>query len=166
MGNNLLLAVDDSDASMRAATYVGETVGTHTGFSIYLFHVLPPMPPELLEFGGSENPQEEETLSKQLREDQSKWIAQAKETAQPLFEKTKRVLQQHHVAPNKIHCEFSTSIHRPDVVRDLLEAAQNLQCETIVVGRNAFPSFKEMVHTHIGEELVKKGHGFTIWVVE
>ncbi len=166
MGNNLLLAVDGSEASRRAARYVGETVGTHTGFSIYLFHVLPSMPPELLEFGGSENPKEEETLSKQLREDQSKWIAQAKEAAQPLIENIKGELQQHHISPNKIHCEFSTSIHRPDVARDLLEAAQNLQCQTIVVGRNAFPSFKEMFHTHIGEELVTKGHGVTIWVVE
>ena len=166
MSSNLLLAVDDSDASVRAATYVGETVGTHTGFSIYLFHVLPSMPPELLEFGGSENSKEEETLSKQLREDQAKWIVQVKEAAQPLFEKAIAVLQQLHVSPQKIHCEFSTSIHRPNVVRDLLEAAQNLQCETIVVGRNAFPSFKEMFHTHIGEELVQKGQGLTIWVVE
>ena len=166
MGNNLLLAVDGSDASMRAVTYVGETVGLHTGFTIYLFHVLPSLPPELLEFGGSENPKEEDTLSQQLREDQSTWIAQAKEAAQPLIEKTKEELQQHHVSPNKIHCEFSISIHRPDVVRDLLETAQNLQCETIVVGRNSFPSFKEMFHAHIGEELVQKGQGFTIWVVE
>ena len=166
MGNNILLAVDNADDLTRTLTYVGETIGAHTGFTIYLFHVLSPMPPELLEFGGSENPNEEETLTKKLREDQSKWITQAKEAAQPLFEKAKAVLQQHHVSPQKIHCEFSTSIHRPDVVRGLLEAAQNFQCGTIVVGRSSFPSFKEMFHAHIGEELVQKGQGFTIWVVE
>ena len=166
MEHHLLVAIDDSDASQRAVAYVGDTIDGHAGFSIYLFHVLPPFPPELLEFGGSENPQEEEALTQQLREDQAKWIAQAKEAARPLFENAKAVLQQHHVAPHKIHCETSASVHRPNVVRALLEAAHDYHCRTIVVGRNAFPSFQEMFHAHIGEELVQKSQGFTIWVVE
>jgi K+-sensing histidine kinase KdpD len=51
-------------------------------------------------------------------------------------------------------------------VRDILESAQKLHCGTIVVGRDTFPSYKEMFKKHIGEELVQKGQGFAIWVVE
>ena len=62
--------------------------------------------------------------------------------------------------------EVSPSVHRPDIVRDILESAQKFHCGTIVVGRDTFPSFKEMHMKHIGEELVQKGQGFAIWVVE
>ena len=61
---------------------------------------------------------------------------------------------------------FAESIHRPDFVRELLETAHKQNCGTIVVGRESYPSFKEMFHHHVGEELVRKGQGFAIWVVE
>ena len=61
---------------------------------------------------------------------------------------------------------FAESIHRPDFVRELLETAHKQNCGTIVVGRESYPSFKEMFHHHVGEELTRNGQGFAIWVVE
>ena len=163
---NVLIAIDKEDPSLRAVEYVGEMVGDRKGFSLYLFHVLPPFPPELLEFGGSEDPKKEEALTKQLREDQARWIADAIEAAHPLFLRAKETLQWNHVPMELVCNEVSPSVHRPDIVRDILEAAKQFKCGTIVVGRDTFPSFQEMYRKHIGEELVQKGQGFAIWVVE
>ncbi len=49
---NVLVSVDASEASMRVMIYVAEMIGAHRQCRVYLFHVLPPIPPELLEFGG------------------------------------------------------------------------------------------------------------------
>lgn len=163
---NMLIAIDKQDPSLRAVEYVGEMVGDRKGFSLYLFHVLPPFPPELLEFGGAEDPKKEEALTQQLCEDQARWVADAIEAAQPLFLRAKETLQWSHVPMEMVCNEVSLSVHRPDVVRDILESAKKFHCGTIVVGRDTFPSFQEMYKKHMGEELVQKGQGFAIWVVE
>jgi hypothetical protein len=56
----MLIAVDDPEASYRAVTYVGNIISGCEGFRMCLLHALPPLPRELLEFGGSEDPQQEE----------------------------------------------------------------------------------------------------------
>ena len=163
---NVLVSVDASEASIRALIYVAEMIGVQRRFRVYLFHVLPPIPPELLEFGGAEDPEKERLLSEELKKAQSCWIDGAKKEAVPILESAKRILYNAGVAPEMVRTEFCTSIHRPDVVRDVLEAASKWGCGTIVVGRHAFPWLKEKFGHHIGEGLVRKGQGFAIWVVE
>jgi hypothetical protein len=51
----LLVVLDDSVASRRAVKYVGKFVGKRRGFRVCLVQVLPPLPPELQEHGGSED---------------------------------------------------------------------------------------------------------------
>jgi nucleotide-binding universal stress UspA family protein len=161
-----LLGIDDSEATLRTVAYVAEIIGSQKGFHVVLLHVLPPIPPELLEFGGSEDPQTEQRLDAELKKDQAQWIEQAKQAAKPLVEKVKGIFLRVGVSADMIITVFAESIHRPDFVRELLETAHKQNCGTIVVGRESYPSFKEMFHHHVGEELVRKGQGFAIWVVE
>jgi nucleotide-binding universal stress UspA family protein len=161
-----LVGIDDSEATLQTVSYVAETLGPQKGFYVVLLHVLPPTPPELLEFAGSEDPKTEQRLDEELKKDQAQWIEQAKQTAEPLIEKVKGVFLRVGVSADMITTVFAESIHRPDFVRELLETAHKQNCGTIVVGRESYPSFKEMFHHHVGEELVRKGQGFAIWVVE
>ena len=75
----ILLAVDESENSHRLVQYVGSLLGRTSDVSITLFHVLKPMPRELLEHGGSENPVAEAQLSVQLRDEQEAWIRKERE---------------------------------------------------------------------------------------
>jgi len=161
-----LVGIDDSEATLRTVSYVADTLGPQKGFQVVLLHVLPPIPPEFLEFGGSEDPQAEQRLDAELKKDQARWIEQAKQAAKPLVEKVKGIFLRVGVSADMITTVFAESIHRPDFVRELLETAHKQNCGTIVVGRESYPSFKEMFHHHVGEELVRKGQGFAIWVVE
>jgi hypothetical protein len=52
----ILLAVDESENSRRVARYVGSLLRQTPDVALALFHVLKPMPRELLEHGGSEDP--------------------------------------------------------------------------------------------------------------
>ena len=65
LDKSILVSVDDSDESIRVVQYVADIVGAREGFRIRLFHVLPPLPPELLEFGGAESPQRERSLDRE-----------------------------------------------------------------------------------------------------
>jgi len=65
-----------------------------------------------------------------------------------------------------VSATFSSSIHQPDVAREILEAAKNWNCGTLVVGKRAHSWLNELTAKHVGEELVRKGEGFAIWVVE
>jgi nucleotide-binding universal stress UspA family protein len=81
LDTRLLLALDGSDASRRAVKYVAKFVARRKGFRICLVHVLGPLPPELLEHGGSEDPSKEAQLERELKVEQGRWIATAKKTA-------------------------------------------------------------------------------------
>jgi hypothetical protein len=52
-----MIAIDDSEHSARALRYVGTLLRDTHDVQITLFHVLKPMPRELLEHGGSRIPQ-------------------------------------------------------------------------------------------------------------
>lgn len=52
---------------MKAVAYVAKIVRGREAIHICLFHVLPPIPPRLLEFGGTEDPQKEQVLSVELK---------------------------------------------------------------------------------------------------
>ena len=52
--HRLLLAIDDTAATERAVAYVANVARGNPEFHVRLFHVLPPIPPGLLEHGGHE----------------------------------------------------------------------------------------------------------------
>ena len=164
-GKTFLVGVDDSDSSVRSVSYVAEMIGAQEDYQIVLLHVLSPIPPEFLEFGGAEDPATEQKLEETLKKEQAHWIEEAKKAAEPILENAKTILYRVGVLPGMVSAVFSQSIHRPDIVRELLETAQKQNCGTIVVGRESYPSFKEMFHHHVGEELVQKGPGLAIWVI-
>ena len=72
--DKLLIAVEDSEASMKAVAYVSQMMRGREHIQICLFHVLPPIPPKLLEFGGAENPNKEKILSTDLKVAQAQWM--------------------------------------------------------------------------------------------
>lgn len=161
-----LIAVDDSDASMRAVQYVADSIGGQDGFQVFLFHVLPPFPPELLEFIGSSDPKEEARMQTAQKEEQAEWLKKAQKAEQPLFKKARAILLEAGFPARKVTGEYCSSVHQQEIPSDILETARAKQCHTIVVGRESFSGLKRFLRRHIGDELIRKGQGFTIWVVE
>jgi nucleotide-binding universal stress UspA family protein len=166
VNKRILLAVEDSEDSNRAVVYVATMVGKQPGVAIRLFHVLAPMSPELLETPGSENTAVEEKLEEDLEASQSRWLEMAEQAAQPVFAKAKAILSGAGVPAEVIETQICTSTSTQDRVADILEEAQASQCSTIVVGRKSFSRLKELFRHHVGDELVQRAQGFTVWVVE
>src|SRR5919198_5611792 len=94
---NMLIAVDDSEESYRAVAYVGSIIGGRTDCRVSLLHALPPLPRELLEFGGTSDPQQEEQEEGHIKAEQARWIEAVAQAAEPIFTRAKRLLQEANV---------------------------------------------------------------------
>jgi K+-sensing histidine kinase KdpD len=127
---------------------------------------LTPLPPELREFRGAENGEEEVKLERELTDKQEALITRSESEAWPALERAKSILKKAGMPAEAIETEFWTSVNRGDLANDILEAGRLNDCRTIVVGRESFSWLQEMFHHRVADELVRKGQGFTLWVVE
>ncbi len=164
--HGILVALDDSEASQQALRYVAHMTQGRSRFRLRLLHVLPSVPPALLEHGGSADPVKEAELDRELREARQQWIAQAEQEAQPLFERAKEQLEAGGFDSADIETECRASISGQAVARDCIEAARDSGCRTVAIGRSMLPWYREVLHKHPCDELVKHGDGLTIWIVE
>jgi nucleotide-binding universal stress UspA family protein len=163
---HILIAVDDSEASYRAVTYVGSIIGGCEGFRVCLLHALPPLPRELLEFGGSEDPQQEEREEACIKAEQARWIEAVAQAAEPVFTRAKHMLREARVPEDAVQTQIVDTVNTQDTVLDILEAAHARHCGTVVVGRKSYHGLTALVTSHVSDELISQGEGLTVWVVE
>jgi len=142
------MAVDGTAASEHAVDYVAEMVGWQAPDRyLHLVHVLPPAP-EPTEVG--EGPT----------------AAEGEEEARALLLALRRRLTDRGVRPEQV--DVGVLLLRQDLtmVEGLLDTANARDCSTVIVGRNSLPWYREVFHHHPADELVRKAHGFAVWIVE
>jgi len=164
--HSILVAVDGSDAARRALAYVGEMVGARADTTLRLLHLLPPTPPAYLEHGGAEHPANQKRLDRELRESRESWLAEKRDEAQAVFEDAIRILESHGVVAARIETECRACVGRQAVAKECLEAAAAGGCDTIVLARQTMPWHKDLLHHHQSTDVVRRGRGFAVWVVE
>jgi nucleotide-binding universal stress UspA family protein len=162
----ILIAIDDSDASYRAVTYVGSIIGGREDFRVCLLHALPPLPRELLEFGGASDPQQEEQAEACIHAEQARWLEAVVQAAEPVFTRAKGILHEAHVPADAVETQIVDTVNTQDTVLDILEAARAQQWGTVVVGRESFHGLKALLTSHVGDTLIRQAQGLTVWVVE
>ena len=163
---HILIAVDDSEASYRSVTYVGSIIGGCEGLRVCLLHALPPLPRELLEFGGSEDPQQEEREEAYIKTDQTRWIEAVAQAAEPVFARAKHIRHEARVPEDTVETQVVDTVNTQDTVLDILETAHARHCGTVVVGRKSYHGLKALVASHVSDELISQGEGLAVWVVE
>ncbi len=162
----ILVAVDGSKDSMRAVNYVANIIEGKRDFSVCLLHVVGPIPPELTEFGGAEDPRSEEELEKELENKRIQWIERSKTRALPWLKKAKSIFRKSRLPAKSIETEFWIDSNREGLMADIMEAGRVKKCNTVVVGRKSFSWLKEIFQHHVADELVRHAHNLAIWVVE
>src|SRR5215831_12141319 len=120
---HILIAVDDSEASYRAVAYVGSIMSGGEGFRVCLLHALPPLPRELLEFGGSGDPQQEEREEIRLQTEQARWIEAVGQAAEPVFTRAKHILHAAGVPEDAVETQMMDTVNTQDIALNILETA-------------------------------------------
>jgi nucleotide-binding universal stress UspA family protein len=163
---NIFVAVDDSEASDRAVTYVAQIVDGRRGFRILLFHVPASMPPQLLEFGGAEVPAQEERAEVELSNTQAAWVEEVARAAQPIFARAKTRLSEAHIAEQDVKTLLFTPSAEQSLETSILTEARAHECSTVVVGRDAFSWLKELFQAHVADKLIPQAGDLTLWIVQ
>lgn len=161
-----LIVIDESSASKRALDYAARVIGGCRRFAIILLHLLPPLPPELLESGGAENPRKEQKIEAELRGEQRTWIDSAKKSAKTSLATAVRQLHKAGVPREDIHITFSDPGTDRDAAIAVLEQARGRRCHTVVIGHASHSWFRELAGGDLTEHLLRRGKGFTVWVVQ
>jgi nucleotide-binding universal stress UspA family protein len=151
----LLVMVDESPGTKRTVDYLAKMIGRRRGFHVCLLHLLPPLPPELLEFGGAENPREEQKLDAELGRDQQAWIAAARNSARPALDDAIKALRKAGVCGREIDLEFSDPMDSRDTAGTVSGQAQAKRCHTIVIGHESHSWFRELAGGHLTEHLLR-----------
>lgn len=158
----ILVAVDDSEHSARTVQYVGSLLRDSQDATVTLFHVLKPMPRELLEHGGSEDPSVEDQLGKQLRKDQEDWVKEERTIEYPILVKALQGLERTGFPIDRVTLKFG---HERDVGDTILDEARTGGYGTIVVSRHGPSGAKRLFGNGITDHVLREASGIAIWVL-
>ncbi|NDY56894.1 universal stress protein [Desulfovibrio sulfodismutans] len=147
-GKHILVAVDGSQNSLRAADYVGEVVRGGPGFHIELVAVL--VPPDRDIFP-------DPALFQAERDTRARDAAQALETA-------REGLLGKGMDPAIIGTRTMSCLDK-DVAGTILAVRGECGCGTVVVGRRGLSKAEEFLLGSISSRVARHAKDFTVWVV-
>ncbi|HJT71755.1 MAG TPA: universal stress protein [Terriglobales bacterium] len=165
-GKEVLVILDDSPSSSRAVRYAGRIMEKSRGFRTCLVHLLPSLPPELLEHGGAQNPDKEGEVEAELKSEQEKWLGSAKKAAQQSLERAEGILRDAGQPKKSIQLLIGEAGDGKEAAERVFELAEKCKCHTIVVGRELASRLHSCFSTELPEELLLHAKGFAVWVVQ
>jgi nucleotide-binding universal stress UspA family protein len=161
----ILVAIDEFERANHLIDYVGELAGGHDDFKIHLFHAAGPLPPQLLESPGAEGSAAEQHIEQKQVEQQENWFDRTRDKITPQLASQKTRLMAANVPGSEIETHLILLNQRQDLVAEIVKAARDNDCGTIVVGHNSYPWIREQFHTHISEQLVSESPDMAVCVV-
>ncbi|WP_051328254.1 universal stress protein [Desulfatirhabdium butyrativorans] len=146
---NILLAVDNSENSQKAVSYVARLLGgIGGGFHITLLHLI--IEPDTDYF-----PSEQERIS---------WLKQHTTEVGALLEKYRSILEAHGIGSDQIRIHTPVR-YCPSVSECILAEKDILEYGTIVVGRKGLTPKEEILLGSVSSKLVKLAKNCAVWVV-
>jgi nucleotide-binding universal stress UspA family protein len=159
----ILIAVDGSEHSARALRYAGTLLRETCDVQVTLFHVLKPMPRELLEHGGSEDPAEEIRLAKKLQQDQENWVHKESVFEYPILMTALELFGKTGFPLDRVTLKFG---HEDDIAHTILDEARAGGYGTIVLSRHGSNRMKRFFGGGITDQLLRAASGYTLWIVD
>lgn len=158
----ILVCVEDAEQSVLALGYVGALLRDAHDVSVTLFHVLRPMPRELMEHGGSENPADEVRLGAQLRREQEDWLRSEGAIEFPILLKALEQLGRTGFPLDRVALKFG---HERGTAESIIDEVRSGQYGTIVVARHGTAGSRRLFGTGITERLLSELSGVALCVV-
>lgn len=158
MSQKILIAMDESDYSMKAVRYVADTVNPKV-VEITLFSVLPEAPGTGLEKEPSLHPVFASKMLelKGLTEEKRKIMESVTGSANT-------ILKEAGIPAKKINVKIQ--VKKVGIARDIILEAQEGRYNTVVVGRRGVSGIKEFVLGSISNKVIHFARNCTVWVVD
>ena len=156
MKHKLLVAVDGEKPSLRIIDYVARACGGSNDdeFAIVVFHVLPTFP--IYDYMAG--------VTFPIRIALEMFDNRTRLAGTEILAKTKDTLVKRGLKTEQVTTEIAKE--RGNIAPQILQAAADHGCDTIVVGRCGGSMVAAFLLGSVVEHLLRNPVGFTIWVVE
>jgi nucleotide-binding universal stress UspA family protein len=156
----VLIAIDDSEGSLKAVGHVAGQFAGMSGLQVTLFHVLLGEPPQFWDDGHLLT-EEERKARKAVIE---KWVTNQKTRLEPIFQKPIEILAREGISRDQISTKFiSESI---DVIPQcILAEAKGGGYQTLVIGRCGRSRTMHFLLGSVANQVVNAGEGLAVCVV-
>jgi nucleotide-binding universal stress UspA family protein len=146
---NILIAVDESENSRRAVSYVGQMLGGIEGFTVTLLHVI--------------NEPEEDFFASE--EEKQQWLKEHQEKIGERLEAYRKQLVEDGFARDSVSTR-SMLKYCPSLAQCILAERDETAYSTIVVGRQGLSRSEEFLFGSVSSKIVNHAKNCTVWVVE
>ena len=146
---NILIAVDDSDNSRRAVSYVGQLLGGVEGFKVAILHVIPEV--------------EEDYFA--TTDEKEAWLSQYTQKVRVMLENHRQILIQAGFDTDDVSVR-STLRYCPSMAECILSERDKTEYHTLVVGRQGISRSEEFLFGSVSSKIVNHAKNCTVWVVE
>ena len=156
----MLIAVDDSEGSLKAVEYVGRQFAGMSDLQITLFHVLLGEPPQFWDDGHLLT-EDEKKARKMVIE---KWVANQKTRLEPIFQKATEALTREGISRDLVSTKF-TSESIDVIPQCILAEAKAGGYQTLVIGRCGRSRAMHFLLGSIANHVVNAAEGLAVCVV-
>lgn len=159
MKAKILLTLDGSDSSTRAARYVANLLGNQPDVSITLFHTLVPIPPSLLEAGSFE-------AEAQLELQRTEWVKAEQAAECDIFDPVREMFKQAGFEGKQIQSKCQRLTAQSDVAHEILKECREGGYDTVVIGKRGRSRIAAFLTGSITEKVVRHAKGCAVWVID
>ena len=145
---NILIAVDDSDNSRRAVSYVAQLLGGTDGFKVAILHVIP----------------EAEEDYFPTTDEKEKWLSQYAKKVEAMLGSYRQILIEAGFDANDVSVR-SPLRYCPSMAECILAEQDTTEYQTLVVGRQGISRSEEFLFGSVSSKIVNHAKNCTVWVV-
>ena len=145
----ILIAVDESENASRAVAYVGQMLAGVQGFKVSILHVI--------------SQPEEDYFPTAAEKD--KWLGEYQLKVDAMLKNYRELLIADGFEPQDVSVH-STLRYCPSLAECILAERSQMNCSTIVVGRQGISRSEEFLFGSVSSKIVNHARDCTVWVVE
>jgi nucleotide-binding universal stress UspA family protein len=147
--HRILIAIDESENSLRAVLYVAELLQGMKDCTVLLLHII-------------NDPEEDFFASETERQN---WVAEKRQAAEDILQGCKDRLVRQGFDPKRVFTAVKVR-NCPSIGECILNEAQSSQAGTVVVGRKGVSRKEEFLFGSVSNRIIHNAKDCTVWVVQ
>jgi len=156
----ILIAVDDSEGSLKAVDFIGQQFAGVKDLKITLLHVIPNLPAPLWDDGHILTQEERDARNQVI----DKWLANQKFKLEPMFAKAAEMLTKRGV--DKSQTDTRTVADTLDVAGSILHEVKDGDYHMLAIGRHGYSKTERFIMGSVATAVINRGAGMAICVIE
>jgi nucleotide-binding universal stress UspA family protein len=160
MKHKILIAIDTSENSLKAAKYAAGILGSESHVTLYhVFFKLPHRDIQESDFLPHHAP-----ISENIITDFKKWVAEQRYAVEEAMDRAKKILIEGGLELQNVKVKIEEG--KQGVARDILNELKEGGYDTMIVGRRGLSGVKRFFSGSVTAKIMQHAENCAVWVVE